>query len=286
MPKHSYAFEAIGTQFEIITPNNTLTADLKTKIHAAIEMFDRSFSRFRADSLVRTMARQPGTYELPGGSEKLFELYESLYILTKGRVSPLIGNSLEAIGYDSNYSLRPKAPVAALEYQSTVKRQGRLLRMKQPALLDIGAAGKGFLIDHIGELLAAHGISSFIVDGSGDILHKGKQAETIGLEDPLHLGRVIGELSLHNKALCASAINRRTWGDGLHHIVDAKTGVPTNDVIATWVLADNAMTADGLATALFFVEPEVLNERYTYEYIRVRADHRIDFSPGCNKALY
>lgn len=286
MPKHKYAFEAIGTQFEIITPKDTLTADIKTKIQAAIEVFDKSFSRFRADSLVHTMAQQPGHYELPKGSEKLFKLYETLYTLTKGKVNPLVGNSLEAIGYDSDYSLKLKTPVAAFEYHSVVERQGRSLKIKQPTVLDIGAAGKGFLVDRIGELLSAYGISSFVIDGSGDILHKGTQAETIGLEDPLHLGRVIGEISLHNKALCASAINRRTWGEGLHHIVDATTGVPTNDVIATWVLADDAMTADGLATALFFVEPEVLNERYTYEYIRVRADRRIEFSPGCNKALY
>lgn len=286
MPKHSYTFEAIGTEFEIITPGIIIPASVRQEIQDIVQSFDAVFSRFRPDSLVSKMAGQVGLYKFPKGSEQLFELYDSLYEVTEGKVNPLVGDSLEALGYDSEYSLRPKAPVVAIDYFDAIERHGSILTIKQPALLDIGAAGKGFLIDRIGELLERHTIKSYTIDGSGDILHKGGSAETIGLEDPLHLGRVIGAVLVQNKALCASAINRRTWGEGLHHIVDATTGSPADEVIATWVLADDALTADGLATALFFVEPEVLNAQYTYEYIRVRANHRIDFSPKFKKALY
>ena len=44
----------------------------------------------------------------------------------------------------------------------------------------------------------------------------------------------IGMIALvHDGALCSSATNRRAWGDGLHHVIDAMTGLPTRDVIAT-----------------------------------------------------
>jgi hypothetical protein len=57
---------------------------------------------------------------------------------------------------------------------------------------------------------------------------------------------VIGVTRVANQALCASAANRRTWGAGLHHILDARTGIPVRDTIASWVVADNTVLADGL----------------------------------------
>ena len=35
-------------------------------------------------------------------------------------------------------------------------------------------------------------------------------------------------------AIAASAANRRAWGDGLHHVLDAVTGEPVRGVVATW----------------------------------------------------
>lgn len=286
MQKHSYQFEAIGTHFEIVTPHSALSDSLKKEIHDAIEQFDSYFSRFRANSAVSQMARQAGEYELPEDTEPLFRLYEQLNVLSDGKVNPLIGISLEALGYDGTYSFVPVNPVVAPDYRSTVRRQGRLLNLEAPVVFDIGAAGKGFLVDRLGKVLENHGIHRYVIDGSGDILHKGMDSERVGLEDPLHLGSVIGEINLENKALCASAVNRRAWADGMHHILDPTTGTPAQDVIATWVIADDALTADGLATALFFTNPEVLKAQYTYEYIRVWANQRIDFSPGFKNALY
>ena len=81
---------------------------------------------------------------------------------------------------------------------------------------------------------------------------RGDASERIALEHPADPPKAIGVVELREGALCASASNRRSWGDGLHHVIDAVTGIPTADVIATWALAPDALHADGLATALFF----------------------------------
>ena len=90
---------------------------------------------------------------------------------------------------------------------------------------------------------------------------------------------MVGVVELCGHALCASAVHRRAWGDGLHHILDARTGAPTRSVLATWVIADNAMLADGIATALFHADPSRLNEAYRFEFVRVSA-HGVETSPG------
>jgi FAD:protein FMN transferase len=285
MPQYNYRFEAIGTFFEIVT-SKALTSDITEKLMRTVTDFDDYFSRFRRNSIVSRMAESAGVYSLPKGSERLFELYERLYEISKGKVSPLVGASLESLGYDVSYSLQNKGAIASARYEEVIKRQGSELQIIQPVLIDIGAAGKGYLVDCIARILEQEGIAEYLIDASGDILHKGKTVEIIGLEHPLIENRIIGQITLQNKALCASAVNRRAWGDGLHHIIDSTTGVPTQDVIATWVIADDAMIADGLATALFFTEPDLLKARYNYEYLRIKANGSIDFSSGFNGTLY
>jgi thiamine biosynthesis lipoprotein len=64
------------------------------------------------------------------------------------------------------------------------------------------------------------------------------------------------------------------------------TARPTRDVIATWVIADSAMIADGLATALFFTAPEKLAATYNYEYLRMHANGSIEYSEYFAKGVF
>jgi thiamine biosynthesis lipoprotein len=92
--------------------------------------------------------------------------------------------------------------------------------------------------------------------------------------------------NLRDRALCASAVTRRAWGEGLHHELDARTGVPARDVVATWVVADDAATADGLATALFFTGAKDLARTFRFSYVRMFADGRAEISPNFDGELF
>lgn len=67
-------------------------------------------------------------------------------------------------------------------------------------------------------------------------------------------------------------------GDGLHHVLDARTGRPVRGVVATWAVADEAAVADGLATALFFTEEHRLARQFGFEHVRMHADGQVDMS--------
>lgn len=271
---HRYRFEAIGTRWSIDTPE-PLSQKLTHTIEAYIEQFDVAFSRFRSDSTVMQARRAPGIYHFPADSGGLFELYEQLYGITGGAVNPLIGESLEALGYDASYSLVQTNTIAAPSYNEAVSRTGTTITFHTPCLLDIGAVGKGFLVDRIAEYVATEH-DQYIIDGSGDMTVHTDQPERIGLEDPSDSTRAIGEVRLSNKALCASATNRRSWGGGNHHVIDARTGKSVNGVLATWVVANTAMLADGLASALFYISPERLNALYpTIQIVAMYSDGRV-----------
>ena len=108
----------------------------------------------------------------------------------------------------------------------------------------------------------------------------------VGLEHPYAPTKAIGVIELQDAALCASAINRRAWGDGLHHVLDARTGVPVRAWAATWAIAPEAMRADAVATALFFDGGPELAASWGVEWVRMTTDGRAERSPGCPAQLF
>jgi thiamine biosynthesis lipoprotein len=285
MLRHRYRFEAFGTQWSIDTADE-LSSTLKENIAARIEAFDKVYSRFRTDSLVTSIAEKAGTYMFPEDARTLFNFYRYLYTTTEGKVTPLIGDALSRAGYDANYSFQTRPQQSVVRWDEVMQWNGTELTTTQPVLLDVGAAGKGYAVDIIGAILNTYSIQDYVIDASGDLRHRGTSENKVGLEHPLDSTKVIGVVDVVNKSLCASASNRRSWGEGMHHIFDPDTVKPVQDVIATWVLADEAMVADGIATALFFSDPSAMEETYEYEYVRVFADGTVSYSPYFEGKLF
>jgi thiamine biosynthesis lipoprotein len=236
---------------------------------------------------VSRIATTAGSGSLPTEAVELLDVYRRLYEATDGAMSPLVGRSLETLGYDRTYSLRQSGPaIATPAWEDAIAWDGSVLTTLRPVTLDIGAAGKGYLVDLVTELLVAAGHRDVIVDGSGDIRHAGPSPIRVALEHPLDAKRAIGIATVRNGAICSSATNRRAWGAGLHHVIDATTGLPTTRVIATWAVAATGLEADGLSTALFFADPSRLAERFEFQYVRMLATGAIEFSPNLDGELF
>jgi len=289
----SFKFDAIGTFWEINTAA-LLGAATRAQILDLVERFDSLYSRFRHDSIVTRIAKAAdgGAFSFPDDARPMFDLYDRLHDATDGAVDPLVGRDLELLGYDGDYALVPDhegiaATVAHRPvWHRDVQREGNKITTRKPLVVDIGAVGKGRLVDLISDLLTAEGFKDFVVDGSGDICHRGDTALDIGLEHPLDPDMVIGVANLKNGSICASASNRRAWGNGLHHILDGRTGRPTTEVIATWAIASDTATADGLATALFFNASSRLMTMFDFTYLRMFTDGRVEVSDNFDGEVF
>src|SRR4029453_7197176 len=102
----TFPFDAIGTRWCIDT-DEPLSGEARDRILDRIRRFDRTYSRFRPDSLVAQVGAAPagGRVEFPQDSVPLFGLYDRLFTATDGAVDPLVGHQLELLGYDPTYSL-------------------------------------------------------------------------------------------------------------------------------------------------------------------------------------
>jgi thiamine biosynthesis lipoprotein len=281
----TWRFDAIGTAWQIDT-TVPLGPDARAAVGDVIETFDREWSRFRSDSIVAALAGGASTVPAPPDAVAMLDAFVQLDRATQGAVNPLVGASLEARGYDADYALvdrgaRPAPP----DWRARLTWTDEALSLTEPALIDVGALGKGRLVDRVLTALAPFAVGDVVVDASGDLVVRGA-AQRIGLEHPYDPRRAIGVVEVTDAALCASATNRRAWGDGLHHVLDARTGEPVRTIAATWAIAPTAMRADAISTALFFDGGPELAHEWGVEWVRMTTDGRVEWSPGSTAELF
>ncbi|MDR2997106.1 MAG: FAD:protein FMN transferase [Microbacterium sp.] len=279
----TWRFEAIGTRWEIET-EQPLDAGSRAAVTTLIEAFDAEWSRFRADS---TVSRIAGGGEVPSPADAvaMLDLYRELSDATAGAVNPLAGASLAALGYDSKYSLTAStARPAPAEWTEALHWTDATLSLSVPGVIDVGALGKGRLVDLVlASLSSVDG--RVVVDAGGDLALRGGGIR-IALEHPYDPARAIGVVEVGDRALCASATNRRAWGDGLHHVLDARTGLPVRTWAATWALAPEAMLADAATTALFFDGGPAFADARGIDWVRMSTDGRVQASIGFPDELF
>jgi FAD:protein FMN transferase len=286
-----FEFEAIGTHWIIDIAgdlSSTNQQNLLQKITARIEVFDRTYSRFRDDAAIMKASREPVELALPEDAAPLFELYADLYRLTGGMFTPLVGQLLADSGYDKDYSLHAHEPlVTPPGYDEVVSFHRGILKTTEPVILDFGAAGKGYLIDIVSRILEDENIHNYTVDAGGDIRFRNDRHEPIriGLENPANGKQVVGTIDIFNESICASSGNRRKWGS-YHHIMNPLTLKPVEDIIATWVVAKTTILADGIATCLFFTDAQTLRSHYEFEYLLLKKDFKVEKSKGFSAELF
>lgn len=128
--------------------------------------------------------------------------------------------------------------------------------------LDLGGIGMGVAIDRAVAILREHGISSAMVDASGDIAVIGAPPDRDGWRVAvaalgLHDGDS-AEIELRDAAVTTSgdAFQSVTIGGVRYsHIVDPRTGLGVTGPAAVTVIAPDCTTADALATAASVLGP-------------------------------
>ena len=280
----NFAFKAIGTDWKIDILDDISSEkeiSLLELICNRIEEFEQVYSRFRDSSLVSEISRSAGEYKFPDDAENLFALYKKFYMATDGMVTPLMGRVLSDAGYDSKYSLISKDKIdEANKWEDSFEYNHPMLKTFKPLSFDFGAIGKGYLVDIVTKLIEDEGFKNFTVDAGGDISYRSSKNETleVGLENPDDTKQVIGLAKISNKSICGSSGNRRAWGRHTH-IINPKTAESPTNIITVWAVAENTAIADGLTTALFFLEPEKLQKHFHFEYAIVYANRAIKYSP-------
>lgn len=276
---------ALGTGI-IISSSKPISQHVEQRIRAFVDEYESVLSRFRADSLVSRMAcaAAGGDFEFPAWAEPLFALYSEFYNATRGAFDACVGADLLALGYNNSVQFVPESAASAGKSEnsnsgswanyrralpvtwSDISRDfgSATLHTNQPVQLDFGAAGKGYFVDLVTQIIKEEFSGDlpsdlpsdsplncdlpsdfdFLVNAGGDMRacfsDENSQEENsqikVALENPFDTTQAVGVASIASGALCASSTSRKRWKvkDASHLGKDA-SGFESN-LIATHLI--------------------------------------------------
>jgi len=144
-----------------------------------------------------------------------------------------------------------------------VDRSAGTARRLTSHAISIDAIAKGYIVSCAAALArAVDGVSEVLLNVGGDVQHFGERPAVVGITDPFAPAENVSPIAvvqLHNRAIATSGGYRRGFiahGRRVSHIVDPRTGQPTERIASASVFAPDCATADALSTAFSVLAPE------------------------------
>lgn len=244
-----------------------------------------------------TLAKDMGQY-----LEELLELCRA----SDGAVDPTLGEIIELWDFDSGEEYIPEKTqiderLACVDYKNIrlqEKETEWTVSLPDGTALNLGSVGKGIGCDELEKRLMEDGnVTGAVLSlGSSSIMTFGEKPDgskwQVAIKDPQNPeGEYLGVLQLSGTNYVSTSGNyeKAFVRDGVryHHILDPKTGYPTESGLASvTVLSDNGMLSDGLSTACFVLGLErgqELLEVYDAEGVFVDAEGNVVLTEGMEK---
>jgi thiamine biosynthesis lipoprotein len=247
--------------------------DAAEAIEAAFEEIGRvealATSYSPGSEVSRVNAAADGASAIPV-SEELFQIVRraiEVSSLSGGAFDVTVAPVVDLWSFDGDGVVPPREAVeAALEHvgyeRILVDTAAGTLVLPRGAAIDLDAIAKGYAVDRAVAVLEAHGVERAIVDAGGDVGLLGAPPHAdgwrVGVKHPRDDG-LLGVLSLPAGAVATSGDYQRyamVGGRRYHHVLDPSTGYPAGGVTSVTVVAETAMDADALATAVFVMGPD------------------------------
>ena len=121
--------------------------------------------------------------------------------------------------------------------------------------IGFGGIGKGYAAEMAKQMLQNRGVTSGIVNASGDLTTWGNQADgkpwTVGIADPDNAKQPFSYMNITNMAVATSGNYEKFVvinGKKYSHTINPKTGIPVSGVKSVTIFCPNAEIADAMAT--------------------------------------
>ncbi len=245
-------FEALGGRCELFGGAPPVLMAVRAWI---VRMHDR-LTRFTPDSELSRFNRSAvaGWTPVSAELEALLRLALEAHERSRGLVHAGILPALLAAGYTRDLAAGPTPRTAArvlpLPLPELLAVRPGEARLRPGNAIDLGGLAKGWLADRAVERIGPNALANL----AGDLRATGNgptgSVSEAGPGWPVGFGGTT--VLLRDGGAATSGTTGRRWGDGLHHLIDPRTGAPaTSDLVEVSVLAATGADAEILAkTAL------------------------------------
>lgn len=268
----------MATRFEIVLHGQN-PASLRAAAEEALDEIERvegQLSLYRASSEVARLNREAHLQPVRVTPTllRLLEWARALSQETQGAFDITIAPLVRCWGFTHNAGAMPEA--ADLEaaranvgmHHVELDAANQTVRFARPGvMLDFGAIGKGYAIDRAAELLREAGVSNALIHGgTSTTVALGRQQDgspwKVAITDPGNdaTEKPLAIVELEDESLSVSAAWGRSFrvGEKLYgHIIDPRTGSPSEKAFLSAVALPSATESDALSTALM-TAPELM----------------------------
>lgn len=276
------ARNAMATRFEIVLHGDNPVA-LRAAGEEALDEIDRleaQLSLYRPTSEIAHVNAR-AAFEAVRVSPPVFRLLEHAARLsaeTNGAFDITIAPLVRCWGFMGGTGQFPEPDVindarakVGMQYVVLDQASSTVRFTREGTMLDLGAIGKGYALERAVELLRDAGVTCALLHGGTSTVHAlGRPRDDapwkIAIErprpDPSQPAEFLAEVPLEDEALSVSAIWGRSFSrDGrlYGHVIDARTGYPTEAAALSAVVLPSATETDALSTALLTMGPEGLS---------------------------
>jgi len=252
-------------EMEYWTDDPAVAGKAGDAVLAVFQQIDRQMSRYREESELSRVNRQAAN-ALVAVTDSLFKVLQEAIRVSK-LSSGAFDISFGSVGYLYDFRARrqPSAEelatgLATVNYRSiALDPEAKTVRFLQEGVrLDLGGIAKGYAVDRGIDILKSFGIRHARLSAGGDMRLLGnKQGKPwiVGVRDPRSEDRNALVMPLSDVAVSTSGDYERFFfddaGKRVHHILSPATGKPAKGVQSVTILGPDALTTDGLSTAVF-----------------------------------
>lgn len=288
----------MGNRFEItVVGEDAASAD--HHIDAAVEeirRIERLLTTYDEGSETSQVNRYAGltpvavsaeTFQLIERSIRISRLTQGAFDLTYGSVDKRLWN------FDPAMDSLPDAETAKkmvrlIDYRNILldRHEGTVFLKNAGMRIGFGGIGKGYAADRARQLLKTRGVTSGIINASGDLAVWGCQPDgrpwTIGVVHPDASDQPFSYMQLSDMAVATSGNYEKfifIGGKKYSHTIDPRTGLPVTGIKSVTIITPYAEIADAMATPVMIMGikagVDMIDQIRDIECILIDDDNRI-----------
>jgi thiamine biosynthesis lipoprotein len=265
---HKRVLRLMGNMFEIsvMAEEESFANDSIDAAVTEMQRIEKLLTTFNPTSQTNQINAQAGilpvkvdreVFDLIQRSLRISELTSGAFDITYGSIDKRLWN------FDTNMTSLPdketaKQSVRLINYKNVIlDKEACTVFLKEKRMrIGFGGIGKGYAADRAKQVLINRGISSGIVNASGDLSAWGHQQNgkpwTIGIADP-DTKSPFSYINITNMAVATSGNYEKFVtinGQRYSHTIDPRTGLPVTGIKSVTIISPYAELSDAMATPI------------------------------------
>jgi FAD:protein FMN transferase len=251
---------------DIVTegPDPALLASATEAAYAEMARLSDMMNHYNPDSVVSAINRDAGVRPVAVPRELMQVLTRARMMSehTDGAFDITVG-SLQGWRFSPDHPEMPDATAIAamlplVNYRDVVldEAAGTAFLRRKGMRIDLGGIAKLYILDAGIHVLKRNKVTHAMINGGGDVEVIGTlrgRPWRIGIRDPLHPDRMFAAVEMQRGFVVSSGDYERYFDRGgrrYHHILDPKTGYPTEGPRAVTLISEDMDMVNGLSSSI------------------------------------